>query len=213
MKSPEFYPHQVDTVEHRETHISDVFLAGDLVYKLKKPVDTGFLDFTTLEKRRNFCQREVELNRRLSSGIYIDVEEIARDGDTYALAGSGEIVDFVVKMKRLDEGDNLQSMLEENRLEDDFLIRLTDVLVEFYRRSALSDDRESAGEVDQILENCRENFTQLQSSAKSLINGEKIEVIKGATESFGKRHQQLFQRRIAEGRICDCHGDLKTEHV
>jgi aminoglycoside phosphotransferase family enzyme/predicted kinase len=213
MKSSDFYPHEVVSVEHRETHISDVFLAGDLVYKLKKAVDTGFLDFTTLEQRRLFCRREVELNRRLASGVYLGVEEITREGDVYTLAGSGNVVDYVVKMKRLDDDDNLQSMLQEHRVDEEFLLRLTDVLVNFYKESASAVERESGGGVDQILANCRENFTQLQSSGQLLNNGDKIEVIRAATESFGKLHQELLERRVEEGRIRDCHGDLKTEHV
>lgn len=213
MKSPDFYPHEVEVVEHRETHISDVFLAGDMVYKLKKSVDTGFLDFTTLEQRRRFCRREVELNRRLASGIYLGVDKITREGNTYALAGSGEVVDYVVKMKRLDDKDNLQSMLQEYRVNEEFLVRLTDVLVHFYRDSALAEENEPDGTVDQILANCRENFTQMQSSGQLSSNGDKIEVIRAATESFGKRHRELLVRRVEEGRIRDCHGDLKTEHV
>lgn len=213
MKSPDFYPHEIVSVEHRETHISDVFLAGDLVYKLKKAVDIGFLDFTTLEQRRRFCRREVELNRRLASGIYLGVEEITQEGDVYALAGSGDVVDYVVKMKRLDDHDNLQSMLQENSVDAEFLVRLTDVLVHFYEESASVVDRESSGGVDQILANCEENFTQLLSSGQLLNNGDKIEVIRAATESFGKRHRKLLDRRVEEGRIRDCHGDLKTEHV
>lgn len=213
MKSPDFYPHEVDTVEHRQTHISDVFLAGDLVYKLKKPVDTGFLDFTTLEKRRWFCRRELELNRRLSSGIYLDVEKITRDGENFTLAGSGEVVDYAVKMKRLDERDNLNSMLKQKQVERAFLTNVTDVLVEFYAQSELSAENASVGDLAQIRENCQGNFTQLQSSAPSLIEADKFEVIRKATESFLKRHRQLFERRVMEGRICDGHGDLKTEHV
>ena len=198
MKSPEFYPNAVDVVEHKQTHISDVFLVGNLVYKLKKQVDTGFLNFTTQEKRRRFCRREIELNRRLSTGIYLGVEEITRDRDKYMLAGSGDVVDYVVKMKRLDDGDNLQSMLRQNRAQEEFLARLTDVLVNFYRNSKSSKDIESGGDVQQILVNCRENFTQLQSSAATFFGTAKpkLEVIKAATESFVKHHQELFHRRV-----------------
>jgi aminoglycoside phosphotransferase family enzyme/predicted kinase len=129
------------------------------------------------------------------------------------LAGSGDIVDYVVKMKRLDDDDSLQSMLQEYRTEEEFLDRLTDVLVKFYCDRALTAERESAGDVKQILKNCRENFSQLQSSGQALIDADKIKVIRAATEGFCRRHEELLDRRVKEGRICDCHGDLKTEHV
>ncbi len=98
---PAFYPQKVDTVALRETHISKVFLTGRFVYKIKKPLDLGFLDFTTLEKRRRYCHQEVVLNRRLSRDVYLSVEKIYWDGTRYNLDGPGAVVEYAVKMHQL----------------------------------------------------------------------------------------------------------------
>ena len=99
MARPDFYPHNVSTIEQRETHISKVFLTGKYAYKIKKPVYLEFLDFTTLEKRRHCCQQEVTLNKRLSTDIYLDVVPITQTNDRYYLAGPGEAVAYAVKKK------------------------------------------------------------------------------------------------------------------
>src|SRR3990172_9211974 len=98
---PSAYPHSVGTVELVQTHVSYVFLAGDFVYKVKKPVDFGFLDFSTLEKRRHFCQEEVRLNRRLSPDVYLGVAEIRERGGRLAIEGPGRTVEYAVVMRRL----------------------------------------------------------------------------------------------------------------
>ncbi|MGB4544806.1 MAG: hypothetical protein WBI25_09540, partial [Smithellaceae bacterium] len=104
MSHPDFYPHRPETVELLQTHISWVFIAGDEVYKIKKPVDFGFLDFTTLEKRKFYCDEELRLNRRLAPSIYLDVVAITVGQDGRAgLGGGGEIVEYAVHMKKLPQ--------------------------------------------------------------------------------------------------------------
>ena len=107
MLSPSFYPHRPKRVKLLQTHISYVFLTGELVYKVKKPVDFGFLDFTTLEKRRHFSEEELRLNRRLSPEIYLEVTEIKEEDGRFSLGGEGETVEVVVVMKQLPASRNL----------------------------------------------------------------------------------------------------------
>jgi len=102
LKEPSAYPHPVARVEYVQTHISSVFLTGEVVYKLKKPVNFGFLDFTTLEKRRHFCQEELRLNRRLAPSVYLKVEPVTFSRGRVALGGEGEVVDYVVVMRQMD---------------------------------------------------------------------------------------------------------------
>lgn len=213
MLSPAFYEQEVDTVEHKQTHISDVYLVGELVYKVKKSVDTGFLDFTTLEKRLLFCRREVELNRRLSRNIYLGLVDIRRQESGFRLGGSGEIVEYAVLMKRLDYGDTLESKLKHGVDVTAFLSKVTDVLVDFYRHSATGEKIDKCGTREAILANCRGNFKQIGDEFGELIDTEKLQLIASATEAFARRHQRLFERRVEQGRICDTHGDLKTEHI
>ncbi len=109
LKQQESYPHSPDSVQHIQTHISNVFMVSPFVYKIKKHVDFGFLDYSTLEKRKYNCEQEVELNRRLCSEIYLGVECITESEDGLKLApmdseqDSGGIIEYAVKMKMLDE--------------------------------------------------------------------------------------------------------------
>src|SRR5437868_11906791 len=112
LSQPTAYPFAVDAVNVVQTHISVVFLAGDVVYKLKKPVNLGFLDFGTLEKRKHFCEEEVRLNRRLAPAVYLGVVPVTRGATGARFEGEGEPVEFAVKMARLPDDASLLSKLE-----------------------------------------------------------------------------------------------------
>lgn len=214
MSSADFYPHKPTDIIHKQTHISDVFLAGDLVYKVKKPVNMGFLDFSSLEKRYRFCCEEVRLNQRLTSDIYLGVETITRDNGGYGLNTSGQNVDYAVKMRRLPDENTLEAMLTENRLKQGFIDNLTRILADFYSHSAAnSKDMEQFGSFAAIDPNCRENFEQLPPVTATGSNKNKLQTIKNATRLFLDSHKDLFGQRIENGHICDTHGDLKAEHV
>jgi aminoglycoside phosphotransferase family enzyme/predicted kinase len=214
MTSPDFYPHPPGQVTHLQTHISDVFLAGDVVYKIKKPVNLGFLDFTTLEKRAGFCSEEVRLNQRLTSGIYLGVETITRDKDGFRLNGTGRPVEHAVKMRRLPDENTLTSMLRANLVSESFVNRLVQTLVDFYQTSTLKEtEMKRFGSFGYIKNKCRENFQQMPDFSDSLPHNRKIQFIQSATRIFLDRHKELFDRRIDHRHICDTHGDLKTEHV
>ena len=102
LKDPDFYDHSVASVEFLQTHISSVFMTGEYAYKLKKPVDFGFLDFTTAELRQRYCEAEVALNRRLAPDIYLGVKPIFESDGKPALSGDGEPVDWLVFMRQMD---------------------------------------------------------------------------------------------------------------
>ncbi|HZT78841.1 MAG TPA: hypothetical protein VFA26_01360, partial [Gemmataceae bacterium] len=107
LSRPDAYPHPAGPVEVIHTHISVVFLAGPLAYKVKKPVNLGFLDFSTLDRRRHFCEEEVRLNRRLAPDVYLGVVPVVRAADGVRVEGPGEAVEWAVKMRRLPEGATL----------------------------------------------------------------------------------------------------------
>lgn len=214
MTSADFYPHKPAEIIHKQTHISDVFLAGDRVYKVKKPVNLGFLDFSTLEKRYRFCCEEVRLNQRLTSDIYLGVEKITWDRNGYGLNITGETVDYAVKMRRLPDEHTLEYLLVSNRVTESFINRLIHTLADFYNASALKKkERDRFGSFDAIGQKCRDNFNHLPDFSDTGTNKKKIELIKTATRMFLDRHKELFNRRIENNHICDTHGDLKTEHI
>ncbi|MDI6858776.1 MAG: AAA family ATPase [Dehalococcoidia bacterium] len=210
---PSAYPHPVKQVDLIQTHISYVLFAGEYVYKVKKPVNFGFLDYSTLEKRRLYCQEEVRLNRRLCPDTYLGVEPIAASGDRVIIGGGGEAVEYAVKMRRLPQQRMMDVLLDEGAVSSEMLTRLTGKLVEFHRTSERSGYIDSFGSEETIRFNWRENFDQTGPYVGRTISRERWQAIRDWVESFLGRERRLLERRVREGRIRDCHGDLRTNAV
>jgi aminoglycoside phosphotransferase family enzyme/predicted kinase len=215
----ESYPHSPENVQHIQTHISNVFIAPPYVYKTKKRVDFGFLDYSTLEKRKHYCEQEVELNRRLCSEIYIGVESIVRSEHGLEFAssntkeGGGEIVDYAVKMKLLDERYFLHSYIKQNTLTHRHLDLVADKLAEFYKSQLPDKNVSSYGEIEKIRFNTDENFQQTEQFVGNTISREGFGAITYFTNRYLDHNGDLFHRRIEENRIVDGHGDLHLEHI
>ncbi|MCF8079828.1 MAG: AAA family ATPase [Desulfobacterales bacterium] len=210
MMQPEFYPHPVDRVERMETHISIVFLAGESVYKIKKPVSLGFLDFSTLEKRRRFCREEVRLNRRLAEDIYEGVIAVTESNGRLTLNGDGNPVEYAVKMRRLPDRYTMGRLLAKNALDAADVQRLAAALAEFYRTAPRA---EKVGGWETVHQNCEENFIQMKPFAGRIIAPSRFELIRTATTGFLERRHLLFEERLQEGSVREGHGDLRSEHV
>ncbi|MDR9409465.1 MAG: AAA family ATPase [Balneolaceae bacterium] len=217
MESKESYPHPVDKVEHIQTHISHVFIAGPFVYKLKKHVDFGFLDYSTLNKRKKYCHREVELNRRLSDDIYIGVVGICRKEGHFNFEESNNcsdpIIEYVVKMRKLNEAYFLNRIVEDGELSNVHLDRVADTLTPFYLKQKQGRKLSKWGEVQTIKVNTDENFRQTEQFIGHTIQRNAYEAVRYFTNHYFQKNQQLFQRRIEDGRIVDGHGDLHLEHI
>mgnify|MGYP001287902189 CR=1 FL=1 len=210
---PGFYPHPVGKVEFRETHISIVALAGEFVYKVKKPLDLGFLDFTSLEKRCHYCHQEVALNRRLSRDIYLEVVAITRDATGYRLQGDGAAVEYAVKMRRLPDDAAMERLLRAGRLPQTAVTDLARHLMRFYAQARRDKETAAVGTWETVRLNCEENFAQLEPYAGRAIDPERLEIVRAATRAFLYRRKALFDRRVAEGHIRDGHGDLRADHI
>ncbi|MFZ0241459.1 MAG: AAA family ATPase [Desulfobacterales bacterium] len=213
MADPGFYPHPVDEVRQRETHISRVFLTGEFAYKVKKEVNLGFVDYSSLEKRRHFCRRETELNRRLSHGVYLGVVPVTRDRDRFELAGAGGPVEYAVKMRQLPEAGTLARQLRNGRIDSVPIEALARHLAEFYAATAGSPEIDGYGSLSTIQRNCEENFTQVEEFLGKPLEERPFQIVRAATRSFLKRKKRLFEKRLAAGRIRDCHGDLRSGHI
>lgn len=208
--------------ERVETHISWVFVGQRDVYKVKKPVDLGFLDFSTLDQRRRFCQAEVELNRRLAPGVYLGVVPVFRDAEgRHRLGGEGEAgetatgepVDWAVRMKRLPEAARADHLLAEGRLTPSHLQALAQHLAAFHADARSDDETARFGTVEAIAGNVRENFQQTQETVASYVDPVQAAEIERWQLDFLDRRRELFEGRIAAGRVRDGHGDLRLEHV
>jgi len=213
MEKPNFYPHHVSSIEQRETHISKVFLTGDYVYKIKKPVNLEFLDFTTLEKRRYYCRQEVILNRRLTHNVYLDVVAITSKDGEYFMEGLGNPVEYAVKMRQLPDNRSMVNLLKKTKIDKNNIEDLALILSNFYNQGPSSGQIHSSGAWKNIQANCEENFKQTMSSGGEMLDKRIFQIIQSATLSFLRRRKELFGNRSKSGKIRDCHGDLRTGHI
>jgi len=213
LSRPEAYPRPVEEISVVQTHISAVFLAGPCAYKVKKPLDLGFLDFTTLERRRHFCQEEVRLNRRLAPGVYLGVVPITEDGGRLRFGGEGKVVDFAVLMKRLPEERTLRALLERGKLESSILEELGRRLAEFHARGESGERVSRWGRWEVVAGNCRENFDQVAPFVGFTIYGEVLERLRSLTEAELEARRPGIEGRALRGVPRDTHGDLRLKHV
>ncbi|MFQ6124706.1 MAG: phosphotransferase [Candidatus Heimdallarchaeota archaeon] len=213
LMKPETYDETVRKIELVQTHISFVFLAGDYVYKVKKPVNFGFLDFTTLEKRKFFCGRELELNRRLAGDMYLEVVPINRSDNQIKIKGQGETIEYAVKMRRIPEDTMMSGLLEQNQVDNGLIDELAKKIAEFHAKAETGELINNFGSLETIKFNWDENFDQTYDFIGRTINSSQFDLIHQKIQTFLKENQPLFRTRIEDGRIRDCHGDLHSGNI
>lgn len=213
LQEPEAYPEEVSEVELVQTHISFVFLTDKLVYKVKKPVNFGFLDFSTLEKRKYYCEQEVKLNSRLSPEYYLDVIPVVERNGKLRFWGEGELVDYAVRMKKLPMDRQMKYLLQKGELTDEMLDRVAQKIAVFHNEAETSPEIENFGELSAVKYNTDENFEQTEKYIGKTISKEQFESLKSYTDEFYQQNEGLIQSRIEDKRIRDCHGDLHMEHI
>jgi aminoglycoside phosphotransferase family enzyme len=214
--TPAALPDDTQNVSLVQTHISTVIVADEYVYKIKKPVDFGFLDFSSLPKRRHFCHQEVKLNQRLAPEIYLGVLAILPEGKGYRMEtdeGQTNVVEYAVKMKRIPEESLMKSVFDQGALQDDHLKTIAGVLAKFHHEAQRSAKIDEFGQPHAFQINTDENFAQTKKYIGATINGMDFEKLSAWTTAFYQANEGLFQDRIAAGKIRDCHGDLHMEHV
>jgi aminoglycoside phosphotransferase family enzyme len=210
---PETYAHHPAKVGLVQTQMSFIFLAGDYVYKVKKPVDLGYLDYTTLEKRLFFCRQEIELNRRLCPEAYLEVVPVVRHNDQIRLGGEGEAIEYAVKMKQLPADRMMDKLLPKDLVTAEMVARVADKLAAFHAKAMTSPEISSYGSLEAIKINTDENFDQTEKYIDISIPSATYYKIKSHTDNFLKSEKSLFDKRVRDGRIRDCHGDLHAAHV
>jgi aminoglycoside phosphotransferase family enzyme/predicted kinase len=213
LSAPDAYPYSVDEVEVRQTHISAVFLAGSYVYKVKKPVDYGFLDFGTLDKRRHYCDEEVRLNRRLAPDVYLGVVPVTRCDERLCLEGQGEIIEWAVKMRRLPDGATLQNRLQQDDVDVQVMQKLAGRIADFHASAAAGPRVAAFGRFEVVAGNARENFEQSVAHIGTTVSDAVFTRVKTLTEDALTRHRPLIESRAERGIPRDTHGDLRLDHV
>jgi len=212
LMNPDAYDEKTGQVELIQTHISFVFLTENLVYKVKKAVDLGFLDFTTLGKRRFFCEKEVELNRRLCGDMYLEVVPINKS-DVIKVKGRGETVEYAVKMKKMPQERMMNKLLEENKVNSRLVDRMARIIAEFHSKAETNKRISEFGSLATIETNWKENFDQTWEFVGETISTKDFELIRERIDDFMKRNAPFLEKRVAEGRIRDCHGDIHSGNI
>ena len=213
LRRPDSFGAPESPVEIRQTHISIVALTSTHVYKVKKTRNLGFLDFSTPEKRRLACEAEVRLNRRLSHDVYLGVVPISRSHDGLRFGSNGDVVEYAVQMRRLDEKGFLSWRLAHDPPSASELGRLAIKLSDFYRQQSSSSEIAGWGAIDKLRLSTDENFAQTEQFVGNLISRPAFKALRDFNELSYEMRRVLFARRGTEGRILDCHGDLRCEHV
>jgi aminoglycoside phosphotransferase family enzyme/predicted kinase len=207
------YPHAPDGVEVLQTHISVVFLAGSFAYKIKKPVDLGFLDFSTLEKRRHFCDEEVRLNRRLAPAVYLGVVPVTGDAKGLRIEGTGEAVEWAVKMERLPESATLLKRLERGELDAKLLDDMARRLADFHATAEAGERVAAFGRLAVVARNALENFEQSRPQIGITLSRNVFSRLSALTEAELALVGVLIEDRARRGMPRDTHGDLHLDHV
>jgi len=209
---PEAYDEEPGQIELTQTHISFVFLTRNFVYKVKKAVDLGFLDFTTLEKRHLFCEKELELNRRLCGDMYLEVVPINRS-KIIKIKGEGETVEYAVKMKRLPQERMMNQLLKENKVDNKLIDRMAKIIADFHSKAKTNGRISEFGSLAIIETNWTENFEQTQEFVGKTISMKNFDLIRERIDDFVRRNVSFFEKRVAGGRVRDCHGDIHSGNI
>ena len=213
LSTPSSYPHQPVQIKHIQTHASDIFMVPPFVYKIKKPIDLGFLDFSTLEKRRYYCEKEIELNARLCRGAYLGVEEISLKNGNFSLGKGDQTVEYAVKMNMLPEKYFLHNLLKEGKADEADFIRIANILADFYKDQKSGEEICEYGRPEKIKINIDGNLTLSKNFIGETISQEAYVAIKFYNDYFFENKSDLFRTRMEQGLIKDCHGDLRLEHI
>ena len=204
---PEAYPHPVSRVEHVETHISWVLLTGEYVYKVKKPVDLGFLDFRELERRRFFCEEELRLNRFWAPELYLEVVPIAMHEGYPYVGGEGPATEYAVRMRQFDQALRLDHQLEAGRLTGSDMLELA---AEIATRHRAADRAGPAGRLLRATKRLMwDNFDDLIGE----VAHERMIALHRWTKESLRVHEALLKKRCAEGFFRECHGDLHLGNI
>jgi aminoglycoside phosphotransferase family enzyme len=210
---PGCYPGTPSEITLIENPTSYVFLTGEYAYKIKRPVDPGYLDYTTLEKRRFYCNREVTLNRRLCPDIYLETVTVTEDKKGLSVEGKGKAIEYAVKMKQLPREDMLDILLDRNTVPDKAMPGIGRKMAGFHENTITSDTISDYGDLEFILTNTEDNFIHTIRYISKTISQKSFRNIKDFTNSFMESNTALFYERIADAKIRDCHGDVRAEHI
>ncbi|MBD3882641.1 AAA family ATPase [Phormidium tenue FACHB-886] len=214
MMQPEFYPHPVKTpIQLIQTHVSYVLLTGDYAYKVKKPVNFGFLDYSTIDKRQHFCQEELRLNQRCAKALYLEVLPIAQVGETFQLGGAEEIADYTLKMRQFPQEGLLANLYDQGKLTEALLQELAKTIARFHAIIQTDDYIRAFGEPARVREAIDENFEQTEKYIGIAQTQAQFDATRAYNDRLFAEQPHLFIERMQSNHIRECHGDLHLDNI
>jgi aminoglycoside phosphotransferase family enzyme/predicted kinase len=213
MLNPDVYDHPVREIELIETHISWVILTGKFVYKIKKPVNFGFLDFSTLEKRKTFCEQEVDLNRRLAPDIYLGVVSISGTVDKPIVSAKGKVFEYAVKMRQFPQSSQLDNMLSAGDLSVAHIDAIAFMVANFHQSIAVATEHDEYGNNDKIIKPVMENFELISESLKTLTYIQSLDELQQWNRAEFEKQESVFKQRKNDGFVRECHGDMHLRNL
>ncbi|MDX2255462.1 MAG: AAA family ATPase [Pseudanabaenaceae cyanobacterium bins.39] len=216
MLKPEFYDHPVtEPIQLLQTHISFVLLTGQYAYKVKKPMNFGFLDFSTLEKRQYFCTEELRLNRRLAPDLYLSVLPIVEKDGKYSFdrQGTGTAVEYAIAMPEFAQADLLIEMFQAGRLTIDHVKQIGEQLAAFHQKAETNDHINSFGTMAAMQSVANDNYASTEKYIGIAQTAEQLTATRAYTDQFFADHADFFSDRIAQGKIRECHGDVHLKNI
>ena len=213
LQNPELYDHPTGPFQVIETHISRVLLTGDYAYKIKKAVDFGFLNFTTLEQRRHFCEEELRLNRRLAGDLYEAVVPITGSPEHPQLGGEGEPFEYAIRMRQFDQAQLLDQVNANNALSVTHIDALADTLAHFHAKLPSVAADSPLGTPPEVLAPMLQNVEQIRPFLSEAADLAQLEQLEAWTQDSFARLQALIAQRRVDGFVRECHGDLHLGNI
>ncbi len=213
LQNPDLYDHPTTGFRVLETHISWVVLTGDYAYKIKKPMDFGFLNFSTLDRRKHFCEEELRLNKRLADALYLEVVPITGSESEPTLGGDGEPFEYAIKMRQFDQDGLLDAQQENGTLKPELLTSLAQQVAEFHETLPRVEPGKPLGTPDAVFAAMQENFDQIRPLLDDATLLDQLNNLEQWTRATFERHQPLIKQRHADGFVRECHGDLHLANI
>ncbi len=214
LQQAESYHHPVKTVKPIITAVSIVFLTGDFAYKMNKPMNLGFLDFSTLDKRKEQCEKEVKYNSLISPQLYIGLSTINQDqSGKISVDGRGKIIEYAVKMKQMNPEATMNNLLREKKVTTRNIKELAKTIHQFHLRAPASEEISSFGKFDTVKFNWDENFQQTEKYKDTLIAAKSFSQIQEKINNFLTKNKSLISQRVSKDKIRHCHGDFHSGNV
>ena len=208
LKNPALYDHPVQGFQVIETHISWILLTGSYAYKIKKPVNLGFLDFSTLEKRHHYCNEELRLNQRLAPEVYLAVIPITGNTSQPALRGEGPIIEYAVKMREFPQNAQLDRALSAGEVHEEHIAQLAQSVAQFHNNAAVAGNDSSFGDIEAVWQPVSQNFEQILPHVENTEDLELLDKLRAWSKQTYNHLSNEWNERKHTGFIRECHGDM-----